>query len=240
MPTYVYFIIAVVIVALIIIYLFTRKKAAKKGGVHHGKTDTRYSNAPLDSEKKRALAHGAILAHFNGEEPLLMQLTKREDEFIYGLRNRWGITDRESAIQALDDLMELKKSKQMDTHVLQTKENPEFQKLYDQMSAELNAPVSELKKVDSTYAWDTTRAISIARWSFWSGYITEDEAWSYITKASSIAQSTGENWTEYTCSFLLGRLLHGFDIDGIVEDCGKLLRGEGQLANGVYKENPFK
>lgn len=239
MPAYIYFIIAIVVIALIVVYLFTRRKS-NKGYSRHRDSDARYSNTPIHSEEKRALAHGAILAHFNGEQPLVMQLTKREDDYIYGLRNQWGITDRDSAIKALDDLMELKKSKQMDKHVPQTKENPEFQKLYEQMSAELNIPVEELRKVDSTYAWDTTRAISIARWSFWTGYITEEEAWSYIVKASSIAQSEGKNWGEYTCSFLLGRLLHGFDIDGIVEDCGKLLRGEGALAEGVYAENSFK
>ena len=239
MPAYIYFIIAIGLIAIISFYLYSRGKTRKTNSYRPKDFNKRYSNKPLDSKEKKALAYGAILACFNHEEPLSMQLTKREDEFIYGLRNQWNVKEYDSAIQRLNDLIALKKSKEMDRHISNMRDNPEFQKTYERMSRELAIPVNSIKDINSTYAWDISRAISIARWSFWSGYITEEEAWKYINEAASLAQSLGSNWGEYTCSFLLGRILHGYDIDGIVEIAGKLLDKNSEYGY-VYHENIFK
>ena len=169
-----------------------------------------------------------------------MQLKDRQEVYINGLKQQWETTDRASAIEVLDDLINLKRSKGFDKELPEMATSEQYKKLIKTISKELKSPIDE-NMIKSTYAWDTCRAINVAKWCFWAGYLTEEEAWEYMSKASNTAKETGVDWFEYTCSFLVGRSLHGFDIDDDNMALGGylLLQGRGEC-KGVYSENPFK
>ena len=58
-------------------------------------------------------------------------------------------------------------------------------------------------------------------------YLTETETWEFLRRTAELASEKGENWTQYTISFLLGRTIQGFELDDIDIECRTLIRGKG-------------
>ena len=235
-----YYFIPIVVVVLGVYYYFMIKKSRSIKKAQQDEFTSRFSNAPLTIEQKQVLAHGAIMANFRNEEYFSMQLEDRQEIYVNGLQGQWGATDRASSIEVLDDLTNLKRSKDFDKELPEIATSEQYKKIIQKISKELKRPI-DVNMIKSTYAWDTCRAINVAKWCFWAGYLTEEEAWKYMFKASNTAKETGTDWFEYTCSFLVGRSLHGFDIDDDDMALGGyvLLEGRGS-GKDVYNENPFK
>lgn len=123
------------------------------------------------------------------------------------LKQRWCITDTESAQIIIEHLLTLQDSHQLDLQL--EKKQHEIQQCLVEFTAD-NDPTSfeEAKKTNSTYAWDTARAIAVTRWCFWCGYLTEDTIWRYIKQAAQTAQTCGlGSWIDYSVSILLGQKL---------------------------------
>ena len=55
-------------------------------------------------------------------------------------------------------------------------------------------------------AWDLGRNISLCRWGYSSGYLTEDEAWEKIFHYARIIQSIYNSWEEYGNDYMMGSL----------------------------------
>ncbi len=132
----------------------------------------------------------------------------------------------------------------------------EFEPLLQEASKELNSIQKEISKglgldletvaqVKSAYAWDICRAVSLAKWCYWVGYLTENETWEVMKKASEVATAKGENWTDYTISFLLGRTIQGFDLDEIIVESKQILTSKGPALRkiedvDIYEKYPFR
>ena len=57
--------------------------------------------------------------------------------------------------------------------------------------------------------WDAGRLVFMARLFYNAGYITLQQAWSYIDHAQSVARANFNSWHDFACSYILGRAMWG-------------------------------
>ena len=57
--------------------------------------------------------------------------------------------------------------------------------------------------------WDAGRMVFLARACCEMGYLTEEEAWTYIGRADALAHEACGSWRELAMSYILGRSLWG-------------------------------
>jgi len=58
----------------------------------------------------------------------------------------------------------------------------------------------------SIRSWDLGRSISLCRWGYNTGFLTEEEAWERIFHYAKIIQSLYNSWEEYGYDYLMGRV----------------------------------
>ena len=136
------------------------------------------------------------------------------------LRRDWGITTREELLGMLDSL-------EYGGHAASFRE---IQGILNEVNGARNE--SEIIAIMTKYEWDQTkinrfnyifnnwnrynnrtikawdlgRSISLCRWGFNVGFITEDEAWKKIFHYARIIQSLYNSWEEYGYDYFMGRL----------------------------------
>lgn|GEM_PF-1982329 len=91
---------------------------------------------------------------------------------------------------------------------------------------------AELAQITTMAAWDYGRTAFVSRFSAHSKFITEDEAWTFISAAAENAASTYDSWKQYLAAYVLGRCI----AYGEFLNIGAGLFGE----NSVYSKTPFK
>ncbi len=220
MSSTVYYVIGIVAVVLVLYYAVLGKFMAKRKKRQFAEFEQNHSGEPLTPEKKRLLAFGALLAYYRSEEIFGIVPKKRIDTYIYGIKNSYGIHDHDSAIDMLNRLLDLTSSSELDTafdHSL-----PKVVKLQTRIAKELKVPLKEVQQTTSTYGWDICRVISLAKWCYWAGHISETEMWDYMHKGAEKATGIGKSWKEYTVSFLIGRTMQDFDLDDIIVEASQL------------------
>ena len=74
-----------------------------------------------------------------------------------------------------------------------------------------NAWFGDMEKdlIIGTDAWDFGRIVFVARVCYTLGYISESEAWRYITQIARMAKQKFNNWDSYATSYMLGRAMWG-------------------------------
>lgn len=201
---------------------------------------SRHSGNPLDEKQKRALAFGGILFSNRFEKILTILPEDDLNKYIGGLKDQWEIENSNDAKEALDNLINLTKSKDIDSFVAGSPE--QVKAAQKEISKELGIPLASVEATRSTFGWDTMRAVSLARWCYWAGYLTEQETWEFIHKAAGIASTLGKNWEDYTVSFLLGRTIHGFDLEDIGSMAKYILNGKtrGDEGTDIYLKYSYK
>jgi len=198
-------------VFLFALKIYVNKVYTKK---HLQKQIGHINQNPLTEEQIRLLTFGAILTYYRGENLLNLIPTEILETYQKGLRRQWEITDTASAKETISDLLAQKRSLQF-RHLL-TQTSPELSKIQKQIAKGLGIELAQVEAVKSAYAWDLCRAASLAKWCYWCQYISETEMWNILQKVSDIAKEQGENWQEYTISFLLGRTIQGFDLENLI------------------------
>ena len=198
-------------VFLFALQIYINKAYTKK---HLQKQIGHINQNPLTEEQIRLLTFGAILTYYRGENLLNLIPTEILETYQKGLRRQWEITDTASAKETISDLLAQKRSLQF-RHLL-TQTSPELSKIQKQIAKGLEIELAQVEAVKSAYAWDLCRAASLAKWCYWCQYISETEMWNILQKVSDIAKEQGENWQEYTISFLLGRTIQGFDLEDLI------------------------
>ena len=180
---------------------------------------------PLTKQQEKRLALGAILFYYRGEKILKFYPDNIDlNQFKHELAQQWEISNAEEAKEALKNLLELQRSQQIDALLQQPSED--LSKIQKQIAKALKIDLSLVLQTQSTYAWDICRAVSLAKWCFWSGYLSESEAWTIIELAEKIASEHGTNWTDYTVSFLLGRTIQGHDLEELIIETTQLLHSK--------------
>lgn len=243
MTTNTYLIIGGIALLFIAYMVFLKTSMKKRNGKQMEDFNKNHSDAPLTEEQKRLLSFGGILFYYRGEKILGIKPESGLNQYIGGLNQQWDVTNAAEAKERLNELLELERSGEFEP-ILQESSN-ELNSIQKEISKGLGIDINTVAQVKSAYAWDICRAVSLAKWCYWVGYLTEDETWGVMKKASEIATSRGENWTDYTVSFLLGRTIQGFDLDEIIVESKQILSGKGPALRkiedtDIYMKYPFK
>lgn len=221
----IYYIIGGIAVVFIIYLIFLQTMMKKRKEKQLEKFNENHSGATLTEAQKRVLAFGAILSYFRGEKLLDIKPNKNLDQYAYGLREQWEISNPEEAKETLDNLLQLKRSSEFESFLLQP--SAELSQIQKDIVKGLGIERAAAEQVKSAYAWDVCRAVSLAKWCYWCGYLNEEETWSTMERAAETAKQHGNSWTDYTVSFLLGRTIQGFDLEDIIVESKQILTGQG-------------
>ncbi|MBS7253690.1 DUF1266 domain-containing protein [Flavobacterium branchiicola] len=225
MTTNTYFIIIGIAVLFIAYMIFLKTMMKKRNNLQLENFNNNHSDKPLTHEQKRLLSFGGILFYYRGEKILGIKPENNLNQYVGGLRQQWEITNATEAKETLNDLLLLQRSTEFDPVFVES--TNELAKIQKDISKGLGLDFNSIAQVKSAYAWDVCRAVSLAKWCYWVGYLTESETWEIMKKASDIATEKGENWQDYTISFLLGRTIQGFDLDEIIIESKQILSGKG-------------
>ncbi|RYG06659.1 MAG: DUF1266 domain-containing protein [Chitinophagaceae bacterium] len=145
--------------------------------------------------------------------------------YAHGLSQQWEISNSAEAKETLNDLLALKRSTEFAPFIAQA--TADVTKIQKQIAKGLGIELAVVEQTTSAYGWDICRAVTLAKWCYWCGYLTESETWDIMGKAVAIANQHGKNWTDYTVSFLLGRTIQGFDLDDLIIEAKQILSGNG-------------
>lgn len=179
-----------------------------------------YKYAPPTNEQKMwALATSAILTESNGCRHDILGGNEHTPEMINAwlkvLSEWWDINNRAELLESLswieeeghrsefDKIMydiESATPQQFSELRVKLRDDPELQR---QMDVVLNNCDKLGKK--SIIAWDYARYVSLCRWGYLVGFITEDEAWQRIMPAANLMQNTFESWEDLGNDYLIGR-----------------------------------
>ena len=242
MTTNLYLIIGGIALAFIAYLIFLKTMMKKRNEKQLENFNSNHSDKPLTDEQKRLLAFGGILFYYRGEKILGIKPENSLNEYIGGLKQQWEITNGTEAKETLNGLLSLQRSNEFAPIFQQsTKELSSIQK---DISNGLGLDLNSVAQVKSAYAWDICRAVSLAKWCYWVGYLTENETWEIMKKAAEIATSKGKNWSDYTVSFLLGRTIQGFDLDELIVESKQILTSKGPALRkiedvDIYAKYPF-
>lgn len=176
--------------------------------------------------------------YFRAEKILGFKREEALNHYLGGLKQQWGITNEAGAKEALTDLLNLNRSKQFELVLLEPTD--EIATIQSKIAKGLGIDISVVQQVKTAYAWDICRVFSLAKWSYWIGYIKEDECWTTMKAAADIAVKHGKDWQEYTISFLLGRTIQGFDLDDIIVESKQLYHSKGPSLKEVEDIDVFK
>lgn len=189
----IFLIIVGIIVAIVILLIVGLITASKKIEKQNKKMRAEMEKAnPLPKEKQHLLAYGANLALYRSESPRVLQMKVDHEALKEGLSSYWDISNPEEAVQTLewllsegnrtkyDELLLALKSGQSFTEEEVGKSQECYESAQEAMIKKLSFTNSDFDRVDTIAAWDFDRAVNIARWSYILGYLTEEQAWSYI------------------------------------------------------------
>lgn len=201
----------------------------------------------LPKEKQRLLVYGAILSSRNKMSFDELKIDKESSKKV--LKDGWDTTSKEAAIETLEWLVNEGHRIEADEvfEVIKAGKGgdyPELKKtikLYDKanstMKTQLGFKDESFNNVKTVAAWDTDRLVTVARWCYSAGYITEEEAWKYVDKAVAMAQSSFNSWEEYYISCVYGRAIaYEGDIDELIGTGKALFKN----SDSVWKKHNFK
>lgn len=173
---------------------------------------------PHASPKAWALATSGIVAERNNLQHDLLSGCKPTEwnvkEWKRGLRQWWGINNREELLKMLDWLD--KEGHRTDferigVYILsmpqeQFKEIMVREQNNEEFKNKVEIVTNNYMKLGdkSLLAWDYCRYIFLCRWGYLVGYLTEEEAWSRIMPVARMLQQTYDSWDNLGQNYLIG------------------------------------
>ena len=178
------------------------------------------SCAPPTSEQKQwALALCAILAEQDGDNNDTLGGWDNSLDHIDAVHHRlvdgWGIQSRAELLGALVWIEDAGQRRDFDAirSVLASGSPDEVASLRRQgrldsangLKTDIVANYGSVFGSKSIAAWDYGRYISLCRWGYVEGYLTEDEAWRKIMPVARLMQATFSSWIDYGSDYVVGR-----------------------------------
>jgi hypothetical protein len=205
-----------------------------------------YGKEPVKKGRNDMLAFGAVLGIRNEETFSRLKPANPNDK--ESLKEDWSISNRKSAIEVLDWLVNEGHRTDIDEvlNILKAGKENEYEgleeaaKLYKKCNNMLITTFKMDKKIldkVTTMAWDTDRLVNVARWCYDLKYISEEEAWNYIESAKKLSQSSFDSWEEYYASNVYGRALAYNGDPQILLNAGEALLKD---KNSIWKKVKFK
>lgn len=156
----------------------------------------------------------------------------RQQTYMDSLKKWWGISSKKDAMETLEHLL---RGMHAPLFARDAKENYGF---IGELVEKLNLPKEYehqlLNPINGyppqlIWAFDLWRAVSVARSAFSARYLTEDEAWGYILRASELSFEVFESYDSFLKNMILGRAFWGGD-DMIQDD----LKGMQDFSNCTW------
>jgi hypothetical protein len=181
------------------------------------------------TQKAWGLAASALLTEFNHERhDTLAGVTLTEEhkrESRQTLENWWSVGNREDLLGTLRWIEQGGHRQEFaDLGERASQLGPEeFKELVTALDAEDANSLLIARRyyqklgAQSLVGWDYARYVSLCRWGYAAGYLSEDEAWQRIMYAARILQRTFGSWQEFGENYLIGRefwSLHQTQKDG--------------------------
>lgn len=171
-----------------------------------------HTHAETDPAKRWALACSAPMFEFNnqgieslaGAEPTL---ARRADE-LKRLASWWGVISKDGLIKNIEELKTqgMHNPKWMRMRAMY-KQNPSQ---YEEQ-AKGDVRLMLIKQYGDKFgdagilAFDLSRVISLCRWGYISGYLSEDEAFKLMLPAVVRIQKSYSNWDDFVDGYFVGR-----------------------------------
>lgn len=83
----------------------------------------------------------------------------------------------------------------------------------------------------SLRAWDYGRSISLCRWGYEVGYLTEKEAWDRIFKISPKIEALYCSWEDYAAGYIIGRMFWFVSDDLDIKKGNEISKAYSKLIN---------
>jgi hypothetical protein len=201
------------------------------------------SRSPLTSAQKRwGLAASALLTESNMGRHTTLAPWDRTPEMVRGqkqmLRQQWGIDDRAGLLLVLTALDQggIRQGFAAIGRQVSGLSEEDYQRVLATVQGDKDT-VHGVAVARKYYArlgskglvgWDYARYISLCRWGYLLGYLSEEEAWQGTMHAARIIQSTFASWRDLGENYLIGREFWSYEQtqrDGRVmrEVCERLL-----------------
>lgn len=193
--------------------------AADQAGQRMGATPTVAQPPVLEAQKGWALAASAILTQRNGQRHDLLGGSERTvasvREWKRIMSEWWGINSRADLLAALKWLEEGGQRQDFEQlgALVESLSPTQLEELRAR-AQESQEATHKLQMVEKYYralgkksllGWDYGRYISLCRWGYLVGYLTEGEAWARILPAAQTLQRTFDSWKDLGENYLIGR-----------------------------------
>lgn len=171
------------------------------------------------NEKAFGLALSAILCQANGTDCFgLAEKEKNEKNAEWAkrlLKDSWSVEGHEAAVDCVARLdLDMHASSWRELAALldaspgaSALEIAERESLSPSKMAQLVyvARTRDLVGDKGIDAWDHGRRVSVARWSYLAGYLSEEEAWAAILDTADKVQGRYVGWEEFAAHYVVGR-----------------------------------
>lgn len=189
--------------------------------------------------KAWALGCAAVLTERNHDSHNLLGgcgVNKRNIKKKKGLLSgSWGINNREDLLDTLRTLDKAGHRKSFEEwgKCIESLSEEEYQKLLDNHKGnqEELQDIMIVKKYyeelgeKSLFGWDYGRYISLCRWGYVVGYISEEEAWAKIVPVAGMLQEKFDSWEDLGRNYLIGRQFWSY----------KMTKKNGYLYEDAYQ-----
>lgn len=165
----------------------------------------------LDPARRWGLAAGGPLSAWNKEPFNRLRSRHAPWECAQMLSEGWSIRGRDDVLRTIDWLVN--QGHTADASQVIEASATGYVPLCDDPDGRIAFALRNQAELRSKglVAWDLGRLISVARWSCTAGYISSDEAWDWISLASTRIQSCYQSWEDCGRGWLLG---YGYWKDG--------------------------
>lgn len=215
----------------------------------------------LTEEQFSAINIGAINAEQTGYFCDSLSTGARATDIKENLSDYYDITDRESALDTLEWLLNSGHRRYFDlikgivsgqtaqgsTDELDQDDIARIEEYSSNLQESSDHLIScgfgRLKQPDDLFqqsvaAWDMGRLVLVTRCCFDVGYITDEEAWQYIFNARRISQETYTSWEDFACGYVIGRAMwsgYTLALNGIIGIAERLLKDD----ESPWKQSAF-
>jgi len=169
----------------------------------------------VPKEYRKYMPIGALLIGTHSEPYETLRSTLNEGDAKFLLEDGWGIKSRKDGLETLETLFGNGSSSKFDKDFESAKAGN-----FDQMDGKyvkkyqasvqgiielLSLPIDVVNKCKTLYGWNLERIGYLVRLFVNAKFITEDEAWEWMSKVAPKVKASYSSWEEYIVSILIGR-----------------------------------
>ena len=175
-------------------------------------------SAELTEKQLWGVALSAIITELNGDSHLTLKMSHSGDhrkDWLATLERDWGITSREELLETLVIMENGGHAAEFDFIKKIIRENnndlDKIMKNYQLNGVQYNRLLFTLQHWDSCKfasikSWDLGRNVSLCRWGYEVGFLSETEAWNKIMYYARLIQPLYRSWEEYGYTYAIGRI----------------------------------